>query len=166
MSQPKIQHLPLAEIKPYENNPRNNEAAAEVVARSMQTFGVQIPLILDEEHTIICGHTRLKAAQTLGLETLPCIIISDLTEAKITALRLVDNKVAEASKWDAALLRSELEAITSIDMADLFGMTPPSSEDLDASIDALNDIDPEPAAEQEDTPKTCTCEQCGKTFTI
>lgn len=101
----KIIHVPLSGINPYENNPRHNEGAVEVVARSMQTFGVQIPLMLDEEHTIICGHTRLKAAQKLGLETLPCIIVSDLPEAKIAALRLVDNKVAEATKWDVMALR-------------------------------------------------------------
>lgn len=64
--------LPLADIVPYENNPRHNESAVEIVARSMQTFGVQIPLLLDEERTIICAHTRLKAAQKLGLETQPC----------------------------------------------------------------------------------------------
>lgn len=160
----KIIHVPLSGIHPYENNPRHNEGAVEVVARSMQTFGVQIPLMLDEEHTIICGHTRLKAAQKLGLETLPCIIVSDLPEAKITALRLVDNKVAEATKWDVMQLRSELEAITSIDMAELFGMVPPSAEELDAAIDELNDT--KPKEKEEPAPKTCTCEQCGQTFEV
>lgn len=161
-----ITYLPLEEIKPYENNPRNNDAAAEMVARSMQTFGVQIPLILDEEHVIICGHTRLKAAQSIGLAALPCIIVDDLTEAKIAALRLVDNKVAEASRWDALLLRQELEAITNIDMAELFGMAPPASDELDSALDALNDLEPEENAEEEKPAQTCTCEQCGKTFTI
>lgn len=159
-----VYDIPLEEIHPYENNPRHNESAVDIVARSMETFGVQIPLILDEENTIICGHTRFKAAQKLGLKTLPCVKVDDLPEEKIVALRLVDNKVAEASKWDTAALREELEGITGLDMAALFGITPPTQADIDAEVEKLNELANEDAPEQKK--KTIVCECCGKEYEV
>lgn len=159
-----VYDIPLEEIHPYENNPRHNESAVDIVARSMETFGVQIPLILDEENTIICGHTRLKAAQKLGLKTLPCVKVDDLPEEKIVALRLVDNKVAEASKWDTAALREELEGITGLDMAALFGITPPTQADIDAEVEKLNELANEDAPEP--AKKTIVCECCGKEYEV
>ena len=159
-----VYDIPLEEIHPYENNPRHNESAVDIVARSMETFGVQIPLILDEENTIICGHTRLKAAQKLGLKTLPCVKVNDLPEEKIVALRLVDNKVAEASKWDTAALREELEGITGLDMAALFGITPPTQADIDAEVEKLNELANEDAPEP--AKKTIVCECCGKEYEV
>lgn len=159
-----VYDIPLEKIHPYENNPRHNESAVDIVARSMETFGVQIPLILDEENTIICGHTRLKAAQKLGLKTLPCVKVDDLPEEKIVALRLVDNKVAEASKWDTAALREELEGITGLDMAALFGITPPTQADIDAEVEKLNELANEDAPEP--AKKTIVCECCGKEYEV
>lgn len=158
-----VRDIAIADIVPYANNPRHNDSAVDMVARSMETFGVQIPLILDEENVIICGHTRLKAAQKLGLTTLPCITCTDLTEEKITALRLVDNKVAEASKWDVMVLRQELELITGVDMAGLFGITPPTQEDLDTEVERLNDLANE---EKEPKKKIIICEHCGKEYEV
>lgn len=85
----------LDQLKPYENNPRHNDEAVDYVANSIQEFGFKVPLVVDKDGTIVTGHTRYKAAQQLGLDTVPVIIADDLTEEQIKAFRLADNKVAE-----------------------------------------------------------------------
>lgn len=108
----------LAELKPYENNPRNNDEAVETVANSIKEFGFKNPIIIDKDNVIVCGHTRYKAAEKLGFEDAPCIMADDLTEEQIKAFRLADNKTAELASWDFDLLDTELDSILDIDMAD------------------------------------------------
>ena len=113
-----IQNIDLTQLKPYENNPRNNEQAVDKVAESIKQFGFKIPLVIDKDNIIVCGHTRYKAALKLGLKEVPCIIADDLTEQQIKAFRLADNKVAEFSEWDFDLLSEELNALNDFDMFD------------------------------------------------
>ena len=63
----KIKNLPITELKPYENNPRINDAAAPAVAKSISQFGFKQPIVVDKNNVIVCGHTRYKAAVQLGL---------------------------------------------------------------------------------------------------
>lgn len=106
----------LDEIIPYENNPRKNDGAVDVVANSIREFGFKVPIVIDKNGVIVTGHTRLKAAKQLGLEEVPCLIADDLTEEQINAFRLADNKVSEFAEWDFDLLAGELEGITELDM--------------------------------------------------
>ena len=96
----KVVEIKLSDLKLYENNPRKNDNAVDAVAASFKNFGVKIPLVIDKNNVIVCGHTRYKAAQKIGLETLPCILADDLNEEQIKAFRLADNKTAELSGWD------------------------------------------------------------------
>jgi len=98
----------LEAIKPYEGNPRINEAAVDAVAASMREFGVRQPVVVDENGVIICGHTRYKAAQKLGLAKVPVHVAKDLSEAKIRAYRIADNQTASIAEWDYELLPVEL----------------------------------------------------------
>lgn len=98
----------VAELIPYEKNPRNNDKAVDRVAESIKQFGFKVPIVVDSSGIIITGHTRLKAAQKLGLETVPVIVADDLTQEQVTAFRLADNKVAEYSTWNEELLIEEL----------------------------------------------------------
>lgn len=100
----------LGEITPYANNPRNNDDAVEAVAASIREFGFQQPIVTDKDGVIIVGHTRLKAAEMLGLETVP-VVVADLDEDKANAYRLADNKTGEIATWDFELLDLELEGI-------------------------------------------------------
>lgn len=77
-----------AELIPYANNPRNNDKAVDAVAASIREFGFKIPIIVDPDGVIVAGHTRLKAAQKLGLESVPVIVADDLTEDQVKAFRL------------------------------------------------------------------------------
>lgn len=130
----------IGEIKPYEKNPRKNDNAVDAVASSISQFGFKNPIVLDGNNVIICGHTRYKAAQKLGLDVVPCVVADDLTEEQIKAYRLADNKVAELAEWDIDLLGEELDGIFDIDMSD-FGFsleeeedTPPEREDLSEKV--------------------------------
>ena len=106
----------LNELVPYENNPRDNDKAVDAVAASIKEFGFKVPIVIDSDNVIIAGHTRLKASEKLGLDTVPCIIADDLSDEQIKAFRLADNKVGELADWDFSALEMELEGIDEIDM--------------------------------------------------
>lgn len=108
----------ISEIIPYEKNPRNNKEAVKYVANSIKEFGFKIPIVIDKDGVIVCGHTRLLAAKSLKLKEVPTIIADDLTEEQIKAFRLADNKVSEKATWDLNLLQEELNGILNIDMTD------------------------------------------------
>jgi len=98
----------IADIKPYENNPRINNKAVAAVLKSIQEYGFRQPIVLDKNGVIICGHTRWKAAQELGLTEVPVHVAEDLSPEQIKAYRLADNKTAELSEWDYDLLPVEI----------------------------------------------------------
>ena len=113
----KIVYVKLADLRPYENNPRNNDNAVQYVRNSIEEFGFRVPLVIDKDNVIICGHTRYKAAVQMGLEEVPCILADDLTEDQINAFRLADNKTQELAEWDWNNIGIELDSITGIDMS-------------------------------------------------
>ena len=134
-----IVYLQTEDIKPYQKNPRHNEQAIPYVANSIQEFGFKVPIVVDESHTVICGHTRLAAAKSLGLEEVPCIIATDLTQEQVQAFRLADNKTAEIAEWDEELLQDELDDLTDIfDMSDF------------RFLDELEELVQEPEAYEDD----------------
>jgi DNA modification methylase len=103
-----VEMRPITSIRPYENNPRLNDAAVDAVAKSIKEFGFRQPIVVDEEGVIIVGHTRYKAALKLGLETVPVHVAKGLTPAQAKAYRLADNQTATMSQWDDDKLPLEL----------------------------------------------------------
>jgi DNA modification methylase len=106
-----IEYRSTAELIPYANNPRNNEQAIEKVAASIKEFGFRNPVIIDQDNIIVAGHTRLLAAESLGITEVPTLKVTDLTPEQLKAFRIADNKVAEFSEWDEELLAQELEEL-------------------------------------------------------
>ena len=104
----KIELMAPAELVPYAKNPRKNQPAVDYVANSIKEFGFRNPILIDKDRVIIAGHTRLLAAEKLGIKQVPVIRIEDLTPDQVKALRLADNKTAEFAEWDRGLLDEEL----------------------------------------------------------
>ena len=129
----------LKDIVPYEKNPRKNDNAVDAVANSISQFGFKVPVVIDKDNVIVCGHTRYKAAKKLGLEIVPCVVADDLTDEQIKAYRLADNKVSELAEWDIDLLGEELDGIFDIDMSD-FGF---NLEEEEEEIEVIEDEIPE-----------------------
>ncbi|MDD3544424.1 MAG: DNA methyltransferase, partial [Kiritimatiellae bacterium] len=98
-------------IKPYERNPRNNDKAIDAVAKSIQEFGWNSPIVVDRDNVIVCGHSRWRAAQKLGLTTVPVYVADKLTPEQVQAYRIADNKTAELADWNYDLLPLELRAL-------------------------------------------------------
>ena len=107
-----IQWLNPSDITPYDKNPRVNDKAVQRVAESIAEFGFNQPIVVDSQRVIVVGHTRWKAAKKLGLDTVPVLTMPEhLSETKIRAYRIADNKLNELADWDDELLIQELEAI-------------------------------------------------------
>lgn len=147
--------IEIEKLIPYENNPRYNDDAVQYVVESIRNFGFKVPIIIDADNVIVAGHTRLKAAEQLGLKQVPCIVADDLTEEQIKAFRLADNKVGEIAEWDYDLLQKELADIVDIDMQDL-GFADVDGLDFDQFF-----TDYEPEAKP---PKLVCCPHCGEMF--
>lgn len=138
----KIEYVDIKSIKPYHRNARHNDGeATEKVAASIKAFGFQQPILVDDNNIIITGHTRLKAALSLGMDKVPIAHAVNLTDEQIKAYRLADNRVAEYSNWDKELLNIELAEFETIDMSQFgfdlsvtgldFGEDNPESEPIE-----------------------------------
>ena len=147
------------EIKPYENNPRNNNEAVEKVAVSITDYGFRVPIIIDSNNVIVAGHTRYKAALKIGCESVPCIVIDDLTPEQIRAYRLVDNKTAEYSSWDFEMLEKELK-ILDIDISEF------EFPDLGETLDISDDDFYTDETVKNVKVKSTKCPHCGETFEL
>jgi DNA modification methylase len=103
-----IETWPVDRPQPYDKNPRLNDDAVEVVAKSIREFGFRQPIVVDEAGVVIIGHTRLKAAKSLGLVEVPVHVARGLSPEQVKALRIADNKTAEIAEWNLELLPIEL----------------------------------------------------------
>ena len=105
----KVELRDIQAIRPYEKNPRLNDQAVEAVAKSLREFGFRQPIVVDADGVIVCGHTRWKAAQKLGLKQVPVHVAKDLTPAQVRGLRIADNQTASLAEWNYDLLPVELK---------------------------------------------------------
>src|ERR1700732_5051908 len=110
-----VELRPITSIRPYENNPRLNEAAVDAVAASIREFGFRQPIVVDEEGVIIVGHTRSKAALKLGLETVPVHVAVGMSPAQAKAYRIADNQTATLSSWDDDKLGLEVATLQGVE---------------------------------------------------
>nr|DAY71611.1 MAG TPA: adenine specific DNA methyltransferase [Caudoviricetes sp.] len=123
-----VRNMNIDDIKPYDNNPRDNDNAVESTANSIKEFGWQQPIVVDKDMVIIVGHTRYKAAKKLGYKEVPVVVASNLNKEQVRAYRLADNKTGELADWNTKFLDDELQSILDIDMGN-FGFELDISED-------------------------------------
>jgi DNA modification methylase len=112
-----IQTIEISKIQPYDRNPRRNDNAVETVVRSIREFGFQQPIVVDKNMTIVVGHTRYRAAKSLGMKQVPVVIADTLNDDQIRAYRIMDNRSNQNAEWDNELLTSEFKELEkSIDL--------------------------------------------------
>jgi ParB-like chromosome segregation protein Spo0J len=165
-------------VTPYAGNPRINDNAVDAVVESLKEFGFRQPIVVDREGIVVVGHTRLKAAQKLGLKKVPVHVATDLTEAQVRAYRLADNKTAEIADWNYELLPVELKELQNLDFnLDLLGFSEEELSDLlaEPTEEGLTDEDavPEPPKEAVTKPGDLyilggkvKCPKCGKEHSL
>jgi DNA modification methylase len=107
----KIEMRPIDQVKPYHQNPRDNDGAVDAVVASLREFGWRQPIVVDGDGVIIVGHTRHKAAQTMGLTEVPVHVATDLTPDQVRAYRIADNATGEIAEWNLDLLGLELAGL-------------------------------------------------------
>lgn len=160
MKKIRLEMIPLKQLLPYRNNPRKNDRAVEYVKNSILQFGFKVPLVVDRDNVIVCGHTRYKAAAKLNLREVPCVRADDLTDDQVKAFRLADNKVAEKSRWDVDKLEEELADLPDIDMG-LFGFNVGGDEETEEKLSEGGEVD---VGGFEDENFKYTCPECGFHF--
>ena len=134
-----VQYLSPHLLKPDPKNPRlHKPPQIAAIARSISTFGFNVPVLVDGENTIIAGHGRVAAAVKLGLETLPLVRIDHLSPEQRQAYMIADNRLTDTSRWDDQLLGEVLRDLTLVDLdfeLDAIGF---SVGEIDMKIEALH----------------------------
>lgn len=155
----------VADLIPYARNSRtHSEAQVSKIAASIREFGFLNPVIVDGSSGVIAGHGRIMAAQKLGIETVPVIEASHLTDAQRRAYVIADNRLALDAGWDNEMLRVELEDLADADFdLDVLGF---DAGELSEAMGLGADFEPGTEEEQGklDTKTPTICPACAHEF--
>jgi ParB-like chromosome segregation protein Spo0J len=162
---------PIDKPIPYARNARIlSGSAVSKVAASIKEFGWQQPIVVDKEGVIIVGHTRLQAAQLLGLAEVPVHVADNLTPQQVKAYRLADNRVAQESSWDYELLPLELDELKGFDIdISITGFDTVEIEDMSIGGTSIEDYAEETSEateveHEEPEPNYIQCPHCQYRF--
>jgi hypothetical protein len=143
-----LEQIKTADLVPYARNAKkHDESQVAKIAGSIREFGFNNPVLIDADNGIIAGHGRVMAAQKLGLESVPCLRLSHLSETQKRAYILADNRLAElGGGWDAEMLKLELADLGDLDVdLDGIGFGADDLQDLELSEEPeASDVDAEP----------------------
>jgi hypothetical protein len=123
---PTYKTFPISGLIPYARNSRtHSEDQITKIAASIKEFGFLNPVIVDGENGIVAGHGRVLAAKKLGMDEVPVVEASHLTEAQRRAYVIADNRLALDAGWDDEMLRVEFAELEGLGFdLDLTGFTP------------------------------------------
>ena len=110
---PGIEDIPILDLRPYPRNARRHSVhQIEKLARAISEVGFLIPVLIDDQNTILAGHARVEAARRLNMRTVPCIRASHLTETQKRKFIIFDNRLAQDASWDFDVLAEELKFLS------------------------------------------------------
>ena len=116
MAKQQIEQVSIEALIPYARNSRtHSDAQVAQIAASIREFGFTNPILIDSDGGIIAGHGRTMAARKLGLDEVPCIRLTSLTDAQKKAYIIADNKLALNAGWDDEMLKVELTELKDLD---------------------------------------------------
>jgi DNA modification methylase len=136
-----VTYLRTASLKPDPRNPRvHSDKQVRQIAQSIESFGFNVPLLIDDQQKVIAGHGRLLAARKMGWDTVPAIKLSHLTESQRMAFLIADNRLTENSSWDEQMLGEQLKILSELNLdfdLEAIGFEVP---EIDLLIDGLNTV--------------------------
>lgn len=145
-----VHNLAITDLTPYALNARiHSKKQISQIARSIEDFGFNNPILIDDKNTIIAGHGRFEAAKHLNLKTVPTIQLSHLTSEERKAYIIADNKLAEKAGWDKDILKIELQNI--IDLDQNFDLTLSGFETPEIDFILYEDIDGKDKTKDDET---------------
>jgi ParB-like chromosome segregation protein Spo0J len=138
-----FEHRPTSSLRPYSGNARTHSPKQiKQIARSIDRFGFNNPVLIDDDDQILAGHGRVEAAKQLRMKTVPCVRLSHLSEADKRAYVLADNRLAEKAGWDNEILAIELQQLVDVGFdIDLTGFEP---AETDLIIEGIGDENDQP----------------------
>jgi ParB-like chromosome segregation protein Spo0J len=163
----KIETIKTSDLIPYARNSRtHSESQVAQIAGSIREFGFSNPVLIDAENGIIAGHGRVLAAQKLGMDKVPCVRLSHLTDSQKRAYIIADNKLALNAGWDEEMLALELGELREVDF-DL-GLTGFDADEIERFLNPPErDENPDSSTKEIDTDgfeMECKCPKCGFEF--
>src|SRR3954447_14351919 len=149
----RIEHVPVGQLRPTPRSARlHSERQLKQIARSIEAFGFNVPVLADREGNLLAGHGRVQAAQRLGLRVIPVIRLEHLTPEQARAFSLADNRLAEISSWDDRLLAEVLRDLALVNLDFDLEATGFTMAEIDLRIEDLSETmpaSPDPADQLE-----------------
>jgi ParB-like chromosome segregation protein Spo0J len=142
---PVIEHISVQSLKPYPRNARrHNKAQIKQIAASIERFGFNNPVLIADDGEIVAGHGRVAAAKLLGIEAVPAVRLSHLSEAERRACVIADNKLTLNAGWDREILAIEFKGLVDLDFA--IELTGFALAEIDIVLDEARESAPDGAA--------------------
>ena len=142
-----IGYVETSSLKGAPRNPRvHSDKQVLQICKSIESFGFNVPILIDDDWTVIAGHGRLQAASKLGWKTVPTIRLSHLTETQRSAFLIADNRLTENSSWDERMLGEQLKFLSELDLdfdLEAIGFDTPEIDLLIDGLNAVTDADPD-----------------------
>ena len=126
-----FENRPTQSLRPYPGNARTHSPKQiKQISRSIERFGFNNPVLVDDDDQIIAGHGRVEAAKLLNLKTVPTVRLSHLSETEKKAYILADNRLAEKAGWDNEVLAIELQGLIDLGFDVLLTGFEPAETDI------------------------------------
>jgi ParB-like chromosome segregation protein Spo0J len=147
-----IEYSLVRDLRPYPHNARtHSNKQIRQIAGSIKKFGFCNPVLIDDQKQIIAGHGRVEAAKSLGIDAVPTVRLSHLSEAEKRTYILADNRLAEKAGWDREILAIELQALIDLDVeVELAGFEVP---EIDLILDEARDSKGAPTGPEDTVPQ-------------
>src|SRR6202045_2885518 len=147
MSNLAVQCLSPERLRPYPGNARSHSRKQiKLIANSIKRFGFTNPILVTDDFEVVAGHGRLQAAKSLGMQLVPVVALSSLSEVDKKAIVIADNRIAELSDWNRDILAIEHQALHDLQLDDI-EVTGFSLGEIDVILEEASEkkpVEPEP----------------------